>query len=129
MYLTMNEDGSMAEGALMAKKGKHSKAEIAAKLAQADDLATQGKLQSEIARTLGVSVITLHRWRRKSLPGAAPAALTELSQRDPAPHARIAELQLENSRLRRLVTDFLLEKLKREEALQASCQRARGPPP
>jgi hypothetical protein len=32
---------------------------------------------------------------------------------------RIAELQLENSRLRRLVTDLLLEKVKLEEALQA----------
>jgi hypothetical protein len=29
---------------------------------------------------------------------------------------RIAELQLENSRLRRLVTDLLLEKIKLEEA-------------
>jgi hypothetical protein len=42
----------------MAKKKKHSTVEIASKLAQANDLATQGKLQSEIARTLGVSVMT-----------------------------------------------------------------------
>jgi hypothetical protein len=98
----------------MANKGKHSKAEISAKLAQAGDLATQGKLQSEIARTLGVSVMTLHRWRKMS-----PAGLNEASQLDQAPHAdRIAELQLENSRLRRLVTDLLLEKMKLEEAFQ-----------
>jgi hypothetical protein len=45
----------------MGKKRKHAKAEIAALLAQADDLAIQGKLQSEIARTLGISVMTLHR--------------------------------------------------------------------
>jgi hypothetical protein len=32
---------------------------------------------------------------------------------------RIAELQLENSRLRRLVTDLLLENIKLEEAAQA----------
>jgi transposase-like protein len=38
--------------------------EIATKLAQANELATRGKLQSEIARTLGVSVMTLHRWRK-----------------------------------------------------------------
>ena len=70
----------------MAKKAKHSKAEIAAKLAQAGDLATQGKLQSEIARTLGVSVMTLHRWRKTSLPArAAPAGLSEPSQLDRAP--------------------------------------------
>jgi hypothetical protein len=32
---------------------------------------------------------------------------------------RIAELQLENSRLRRLVTDLLLEKIKLEEAAKS----------
>jgi hypothetical protein len=35
-----------------------------------------------------------------------------------AADGRIAELQLENSRLRRLVTDLLLEKIKLEEAAQ-----------
>ena len=55
----------------MAKKRKHAKAEIAAKLAQADELATQGKLQSEIAHTLGVSLMSLHRWRK--LPSATQA--------------------------------------------------------
>ena len=48
----------------MAKKKRHSRAEIATKLAQANKLATQGKLQSEIARAVGVSVMTLHRWRK-----------------------------------------------------------------
>ena len=81
----------------MAKKKRYSRAEIATKLAQANELATQGKLQSEIARTLGVSVVTLHRWLRRG-------------------GDRIAELQLENSRLRRLVTDLLIEKMKLEEA-------------
>jgi putative transposase len=52
----------------MANKKRHSRMEIASKLTQANDLATQGKLQSEIARTLGVSVMTLHRWR-KAPPG------------------------------------------------------------
>jgi len=56
----------------MAKKKRHSRAEIATKLAEANDLATQGKLQSEIARTLGVSLMTLHRWR-KAQPGPQPA--------------------------------------------------------
>jgi hypothetical protein len=57
--------------AAMAKKKRHSRVEIATKLAQANDLATQGKLQNQIARTLGVSVMTLHplhRWR-KAPPG------------------------------------------------------------
>jgi putative transposase len=100
----------------MGKGIKHSKVEIAAKLAQANDLATQGKLQSEIAQTLGVSVMTLHRWRKT--PPAAPKYANGSSQSDQAPQARIAELQLENSRLRRLVTDLLLERMKLEEAFQ-----------
>jgi len=90
----------------MAKKKRHSRVEIASKLAQANDLATRGTFQSEIARTLGVSVMTLHRWRKEgSQPDRAPSGGT-----------RLAELQLENSRLRRLVTDLLLEKIKLEEA-------------
>jgi putative transposase len=96
-------------------KQKKSRAEIAKKLAQANRLARQGKLQSEIARTLGVSVMTLHRWR-KALLGDRPAH--EADQQD-----RIAQLQFENSLLRRLVTDLLLlEKIKRRH------QRAVGGP-
>jgi len=107
----------------MAKKKRHSKVEIASKLAQAHDLATQqGKLQSDIARTLGVSVMTLHRWR-KAPPGPQSefVAIQEAGQPDRRRGGgdRIAELQLENSRLRRLVTDLLLEKIKLEEAVQS----------
>jgi putative transposase len=110
------------EQVAMAKKKRHSRVEIASKLAQANDLATQGKLQSEIARTLGVSVMTLHRWR-KAPPGPQPAfvATHEAGQPDRTGGGgdRIAELQLENSRLRRLVTDLLLEKIKLDEAVQS----------
>jgi putative transposase len=105
----------------IAKKKKHSGTEIATKLAQASDLATQGKPQSEIARTLGVSVMTLHRWRKS--PRSPQLALmgTPEGTRPDWPRGgddRIAELQLENSRLRRLVTDLLLEKIKLEENAQ-----------
>jgi putative transposase len=95
----------------MTQMKRHSRAEIATKLAQANDLATRGKLQSEIARTLGVSVMTLHRWRKASPPGASDPERTRGG-------GRIAEVQLENSRLRRLVTDLILEKIKLEEAAQ-----------
>jgi len=37
--------------------------------------------------------------------------------------SQIRELQLENSRLRRLVTDLLLEKVKLEEGLHAGSRR------
>jgi putative transposase len=103
--------------AAMAKKKRHSRAEIATKLAQANELATRGKLQSEIARMLGVSIMTLHRWRKAS---HEPQPAQGVAQPNGARGGgdRIAELQLENSRLRRLVTDLLLEKIKLEETAQ-----------
>jgi putative transposase len=105
----------------MGKRKRHTRAEIATKLAQADALATQGRLQSDIARTLGVSVMTLHRWRQAP-PGPQPAlvAIHEASQPDRTRGGgdRIAELQLENARLRRLVTNILLEKITLEEAAE-----------
>jgi putative transposase len=86
-------------------------------------LATQGKPQSEIARTLGVSVMTLHRWR-KAPPGPQHALVATPEARGPdrarGADDRIGELQLENSRLRRLVTDLLLEKIRLEEAAKLS---------
>ena len=106
-------------GQAVAKKKRHSRAEIATKLAQANDLSTQGKLQSEIARTLGVSVMTLHRWR--NVPPGRQTAFVAAGQPDRTRGGRdrIAKLQLENSRLRRLVTDLLLEKIALEEATQS----------
>src|SRR5262247_1542957 len=113
----------------MAKKKRHSRVEVASKLAQANDLATQGKLQSEIARTLGVSVMTLHRWR-KALLGVQGAVVAPHDTGQPdgtrGADGRIAELhelQLENSRLRRLVIDLLLGKIKLEEAAQSQTIR------
>jgi putative transposase len=106
----------------MIKERRHSKTEIAAKLVHADDLATRGMLQREIARTLGVSLMTLHRWRRKlSQPPTALATLDEVAkfQSELGSAHQIAELELENSRLRRLVVDLLLER-------EAWAQRARG---
>jgi putative transposase len=106
----------------MVKKKKHSMVEIATKLAEANDLVKQGKPQSEIARALGISVMTLHRWRKVG-PGPQPALVltheATRSDRTPEGPQRIAELQLENVRLRRLVTDLLLEKIKLEEDAEA----------
>jgi putative transposase len=101
------------------KKKRHSRVQIATKLAEANDLATQGKLQSEIARTLGVSVMTLHRWR-KALLGvqAAVVAPHDTGQPDGTRGAddRIAEL-----------TDLLLGKIKLEEAAQSqTIRRVKG---
>jgi hypothetical protein len=114
---------------------KHSPAEIAAKLRQADELAAQGKRRSEILRVLGVSPMTYHRWRKdrpRASPPPEPRALAASdasaaggpSKIDAASFAALSlreqlsafqELQRENVRLRELFTDALLEKIKLEE--------------
>ncbi|MBV9754830.1 MAG: transposase [Hyphomicrobiales bacterium] len=110
----------------MVKRRRHSAPEIIAKLRQADEMAAEGRLQSDIARSLGVSVMTYHRWRhgRPALEGAKVAERREHRSKDPATKAenvaRLDELQLENSRLRRLVTDLLLEKVRLEEILKTA---------
>jgi transposase-like protein len=105
----------------MPKRKRHSPAEIAAKLAQAEQLIAQGRRQQEVARSLGVSVMTFHRWR-KAQPGrhggssdgaSATQRVEDLSGSERV--SRISELELENKRLRQLVTDLLLEKVKLEE--------------
>ena len=110
----------------MNNRKKHTKEEISTKLAQASEMARQGRLQSEIANTLGVSVMTLHRWRKPLTASVAPSLApdeTALERGFGRSHLegsgqRIADLQLENSRLRRLVTDLLLEKMKLVEDMQ-----------
>jgi hypothetical protein len=105
---------------------RHSKAEIAATLVRADDLARQGMLQKEIARTLGVSVMTLHRWRKMPAePHVTSLVPYEVAREvELGSGQRIAELETENLLLRRLVTDLLLEKVKAQEAVQCNT-----PPP
>ena len=103
------------------ERKRHSRKEISALLLHADDLAAEGSLQRDIARALGVSVMTLHRWR-KARGGKRSATVAGRSgaERAPEPNmtAFIEELERENARLRILVTDLLLEKSRLEEALE-----------
>jgi len=70
--------------------------------------------------------MTYHRWRkaRGTLVHQAPRSAhdPELAEIpiEPEQTSQIRDLQLENSRLRRLVTDLLLEKVKLEERLSAN---------
>ena len=102
---------------------KHSRQEILLKLGQADELARAGKSQIQICRALGVSVMTFHRWRKLSLrrgeikPASLPAEPTTATPSTMAEMRRVLEeLTIENRRLRKIVTDLLLEKMKIEEA-------------
>lgn len=106
---------------------RHASGEIAAKLAQASELAAKGKTQREISKALGVSIMTYHRWK-KMIGGEtdstndAGRVNSELQLQTPGTTGSvemIKRLELENSRLRRLVTDMLLDKLKLEEELRA----------
>jgi putative transposase len=106
----------------MARRKRHSIIEIEPKLEKANALAANGHTQIEIAKVLGISVMTLHRWRKSRQPSrsfpmesvASNIALVHVptARQD----QRITELELENSRLRRLVTNLLLEKMRLEES-------------
>jgi putative transposase len=104
---------------------RHASGEIAAKLAQANELAAKGKTQREISKALGVSIMTYHRWKKVGGDaGSADAGRVNPELRSLTSGAvdsvdMIKRLELENSRLRRLVTDMLLDKLKLEEELRA----------
>ena len=117
----------------MAIRQRHGKAEIAAKLGLADEMASQGKQHSDIAKSLNISLMTYYRWRKlRTMPvDATPqpprdgghtgivAERNSAGRASPIVHeqSQIRDLQRENSRLRHLVTDLLLEKLELEERL------------
>jgi putative transposase len=98
------------------KTKRHSRAEISTKLEQAGVLAAAGKVQSEIARALGVSVMTLHRWRKRDRRAASGPPAGHRARGERRQTEVVAILQMENRQLRRIVTDLLLEKIKLEEA-------------
>src|SRR5713101_6938323 len=112
------------DGERIVAKHRHTASEIATKLAMADDMTAQGRLHGDIAKSLGISLMTYHRWRKARGALARPSRPATHVERVGIPPEReqmsqIRELQLENSRLRRLVTDLLLEKVKLEEGLHA----------
>lgn len=76
-----------------------------------------GQSQSAICKALGISVMTLHRWRKEfgDLP-KNPGNGANLAQCDET-EAQIADLREENRRLRRIVTDLLLDRSRAEESI------------
>ncbi len=111
---------------------KHSREEILSKLARADELARTGNSQVDVCKALGVSVMTLHRWRKLPLPRQEASGSQDnagdgvASIRPPAMDQMrhvLEELKLENQRLRKIVTDLLLEKMRLEEAAVTASSR------
>lgn len=83
---------------------KHKPEEIVVKLRQVDVLVSQGRTVSEVVRTIGVTQFTYYRWR-KEFGGLKTNQVK-----------RLKELEKENERLRKAVSDLTLEKLILKEA-------------
>ena len=108
---------------------RHSEAEIVGLLDRAQEMTAQGKLQSDIAKALDVSVMTYHRWRKAHATNQSAAPVMAVDGPEDAAQQRrtTRELHLENTRLRRLVTDLLLEKMTLEERLLGMGRNHRMP--
>ena len=87
----------------MASK-RHKPEEIVAKLRQVDVLTAQGRAVAEAVRTIGVTEVTYYRWRQEY--GGLKSDQVK----------RLKELETENARLRKAVSDLTLEKLILKEA-------------
>lgn len=83
---------------------KHKPEEIVAKLRQVDVLLSQGRSVGEAVRTIGVTPFTYYRWRKEF--GGLKGDQVK----------RLKELEKENDRLRKAVSDLTLEKLILKEA-------------
>ena len=88
----------------MGRKKTHTPEEVVARLRQVEVLAGQGKSVAEAVRAIGVSEPTYYRWR-------AEFGGLKLDQ-----VKRLRELECENARLRRAVSDLTLDKVILKEA-------------
>ena len=82
----------------MARK-KHKPEEIVAKLRQVDVLVSQGRSVTDAIRAVEVTEVTYYRWRQE-YDGLKLGQVK-----------RMKELETENARLRRAVSDLTLDKL------------------
>lgn len=82
--------------------------EIVSKLRQVDVLVSEGSSVAEAIRKIGVSEVTFYRWRREF--GGL--------KRDQV--KRLKDLEAENARLRRAVSDLTLDKLILQEAARGN---------
>ena len=88
----------------MGRQKAHTPEEIVAKLRQAEVLMAQGKTVAEAVRAIGVTEPTYYRWR------------TEFGGLKLDQVKRLKELERENARLRKAVSDLTLEKVILKEA-------------
>ena len=91
----------------MARK-RHTAEEIVAKLRQVDVLTSQGQPVAEAIRSIGVTEVTYYRWRQEY--GGLKGDQVK----------RLKELEAENTRLRRAVSDLTLDKMILAEAARGN---------
>jgi putative transposase len=82
--------------------------EILSKLREADILISQGNTVAETIRVLGISDVSYYRWR-KEYGGMTTSQVK-----------RLKELEKENQRLRKAVSDLTLDKLILQEAAKGN---------
>jgi putative transposase len=87
---------------------RHSAEEIVTKLRQVDVLSSQGRSVAEAIRSIGVTEVTYYRWRSEY--GGLKGDQVK----------RLKELESENSRLRRAVSDLTLDKMILAEAARGN---------
>jgi transposase-like protein len=91
----------------MSKK-RYRPEEVVRKLREADVLISQGKSIAQTIKSLGVSEVTYYRWRK------------EYSGMSVVQAKRLKELEKENQRLRKAVSDLTLDKQILEEAVKGN---------
>ena len=82
--------------------------EIVAKLRQVDVLTSQGKSVADAIRAIGVTEVTYYRWRQEY--GGLRSDQVK----------RMKDLEAENTRLRRAVSDLTLDKMILAEAARGN---------
>ena len=100
--------GNAAQLSGILPKKRYTPEEIVAKLRQVDVLVSQGQNIADAIRQIGVSEVTYYRWRQEY--GGLKADQVK----------RLKELEQENSRLRRAVSDLTLDKLILQEAARGN---------
>ena len=91
----------------MAKK-RYRPEEIISKLREADILIGQGQTVAQAIKTIGVSEVTYYRWRQ------------EYGGMSTSQAKRLKDLEKENARLRKAVSDLTLDKLILQEAAKGN---------
>ena len=89
-------------------KKRYRPEEIISKLREADVLISQGKKVVEVITALGVTDVTYYRWRQEYGGMSVPQA------------KRLKELEKENERLRKAVSDLTLDKMILKEAARGN---------